>query len=575
MGCSFQIPLRHQLLAVSLLLNLQSCRNTELREEDFPAPGTTGAVELRYTKEGADAVAASLESGRVEKILPALQRAQGMLRPDVKAAIAKCLKHENADVRANAFDLVLPCEVTTGYPLLAERLAPQFPGPFRRGHHRHQSFDSFLPPSTAWDLPELSGPLLNQFEALGEAALPVLVRELKDDNREHRDIAVFLLGKTRSSKAVPFLKEMLDDPEPVVRARALVSLDRIGSTAALNALYSLKDRDDRELVRQAALFLALKGDPRADTLVPNVARNMRELPTPPLNPLRLVTLVPTARSPEHVSIDGNLLFVGGKGALEVFNVSNWAKPERIGRFSVGNQGVEQMVARDGKLWLTAHAEGLFVYGYNEAGDLHHVSSHPMVDWGAHFMMNRNRMLVFSKAPDAQALLFDITPKGPPVLLDSRPAKDLYDCSLTGEFGFFTTASCSGEKIDTAEAISTKAFRWDPSPSGAGFTNEGRLYYLTRDSLTVRDARSANLLGSAPAPRRIGGALAVRGPFAYALLDEIVIYDVSDPTAIKVVSRTPYPVRGRDVYRGLSISERHFSCVGHDGRLLIFELPHNQ
>ena len=69
-------------------------------------------------------------------------------------------------------------------------------------------------------------------------------------------------------------------------------------------------------------------------------------PARPLRAMREQAHV-QASTAEHVVVDGHLAFVGGRTAIEVFDISNIARPEKVGSYRVGEQGVEQMISRGG------------------------------------------------------------------------------------------------------------------------------------------------------------------------------------------------------------------------------------
>lgn len=80
-----------------------------------------------------------------------------------------------------------------------------------------------------------------------------LIAQLSDEKQ--RDIAARALA-ARGTEAVPALLTALGDKEPTARAAAVYALGQCGKNgaSALEKLRTLKEKDDSELVRDAAAF---------------------------------------------------------------------------------------------------------------------------------------------------------------------------------------------------------------------------------------------------------------------------------------------------------------------------------
>ena len=713
-------------------------------EESKEMAGATGGLQLPHSKYEIDALMKQLSSDSTSVILAALPHASGILRPDVKEKIESCLSHSDPMVREAAFDLVLPCEVTSGYPRLAERMSADFPGEFRRGSHKQQDFH-FDPgggslSSYAGELPELSGPDLKKFEAMGEGAIPTLAKMLESGNPEIRDIAVYLLGKVRSSKVVPLMKKMLSDSEEVIKYRALASLGWLEVPEALDTLYDLRTHEDRYIVCQAANSLSWHNDERAldvwktylferggtlseDDVVRNICRfdsrksipflisglaltspamrntcasalrkithedfgadqaawnnwlvasgvgkngiyqilgeqliktksksileqieregatraipyvlatygevrdrpgsgvcisdpamrllsahtvlpdqpglqpasgyppptkeqwsrwlqkNADRLPersplTTATNPLREIGSFSTAGCAKKVTVDDALLFVGGSNSLEMFDMNDVTHPTRIGSYRLDEQGVEQMKAEDGRLWISTHTGGLHLYEYNRAGDIQFVTTITHGS-GMQFIINATRLLVSGKHSDlgSGAKLFDISQPSHPKLLDFCGGVAMRSYYLGGEGGFFTTANWAGSKIELSGAAPIYRM-W---VSGVALAENGHIYCMG-DFLTIRDFDTGKLVGLAPTPQQpFPGAQAfcVWKHYAIASLKGIVIYDVSNPAEIDVVSHTTSPTGASWDCRDFCVTGNHLIGVSYDGLFRVFELP---
>jgi HEAT repeat protein len=145
------------------------------------------------------------------------------------------------------------------------------------------------------------------YVALGERALPSLIRLMKDDDPEARIFAANLLGNIRNRGALPILVEGLRDPdvnvrlastealgkigdadavqplsevlqdEPWVAMAAITSLGDIGGGGALSVLYPCLEMDEYQGITFAAIEKA--GDENAIVyLIPFVDRDeLREL----------------------------------------------------------------------------------------------------------------------------------------------------------------------------------------------------------------------------------------------------------------------------------------------------------
>lgn len=717
-------------------------------DESKEITGASGGLQLPHSKNEIDALLKGLSSEASSEILVALHNAGGILRADVKKKIESCLSHSDPMVQAAAFDLVLPCEVISGYPRLAERLSAGFPGEFKRGSHRHQDFYYDIGGGThtsfTGELPELSGPLLKKFEAMGEGAIPVLTKKLESGNPEIRDIAVYLLGKVRSPKVVPLLGKMLADSEEVIKYRALASLRCLEVPEAFDALYDLRTHEDTYIVYEAANSLSRHQDERAldlwktylferggvlseDDLMRNICRfdsrksipfliqglalsnpgirkncasalnkithqdfgadqaawqdwwvasgigkngiyqilgdqlmktkskfimaeieregdiravpyilatygevrdrpgsgscisapaltllsahsilpeqdrlkptfnipqpskeqwtrwlqkNADRLPvrsplTTATHPLREIGAFSTAGSAQKVTVDGELLFVGGGDSLEVFDIRAVTHPTRIGRYRIEEQGVDQMKAENGRLWISTRMGGLYLYEYNSAGDMHFATAIAYGN-GMHFMMNATRLLALGHHRDLGpgAKLFDISQPAHPKLLDYRDRTAMESCTLEGEGGFFTTANWAGSKIELAGAVPIAGIQSRSYPPGVAFA-ENALMYCMGGSLTIRELGTGKLVGLAPTPRqRFLGAQAfyLWRHYAIASVEGIVIYDVSNPAEIEVVSHTTSPTGTPLDCRDFCVTQNHLITVSYSGLFRVFELP---
>jgi hypothetical protein len=296
----------------------------------------------------------------------------------------------------------------------------------------------------------------------------------------------------------------------------------------------------------------------------------------PFRPAKEIARIPIAACAEHISVDRHLLFVGGRTYLEVFDISDVTRPERIGEYRVDEQGVEQIAATAGRLFLTTHAGTLHVYGYTDQGDLRLISTHSEVRYGAHFMVSARRLLVSNHLyqRNAQAALYDLTGSGAPRLLHVCDASTLQPFSFSGENGFYTTARWDADRISTEGCFPMATVQRSVWPNGAVTADDRWFYCLDHGLLVIRDLRTGRLLGTAPARAPYDGTICVRDKRVFALLESMgmVVYDVFEPSNPKVLSHTPLPGQPGKIYRGLSISGDYLFCANYEGDLLIFEFP---
>ncbi len=274
-------------------------------------------------------------------------------------------------------------------------------------------------------------------------------------------------------------------------------------------------------------------------------------------------------------MDSALLFVGGSNSLEVFDIGQVNHPTRVGSYRLDEQGVEQMKAVDGRLWISTITGGLHLYQYNRAGDIQFVTTITHGS-GMQFMMNATRLLVSGKHRDlgSGAKLFDISQPSDPKLLDHCDGVPMRSFYFGSERGFFTNAIWAGYKIKLSLAAQIYGMQVITHPSGGAFAEKTHMYCLG-DSLTIRDFDTGKLLGVAPTPRQpFPGAKAfcVWKHYAIASLEGIVIYDVSNPAEIEVVSHTTSATGASLDCRDFCVTGNHLIGVSYDGLFRVFELP---
>ena len=103
-----------------------------------------------------------------------------------------------------------------------------------------------VPPAPTYETPEQQA-----VAALKDVSTADLVQKLADDDQ--RAAATRALAQ-RGDAAVPQLLEALENSDPKVRAAAVFALGEIKATAAVAPLTTLAEKDDSEVVRDAARF---------------------------------------------------------------------------------------------------------------------------------------------------------------------------------------------------------------------------------------------------------------------------------------------------------------------------------
>lgn len=66
--------------------------------------------------------------------------------------------------------------------------------------------------------------------------------------------------------------------------------------------------------------------------------------------------------------------MGGFNEFQVFDIRRPGKPARIGKYPLGEQGVGQIHAENGRLWIATYTGGLYLYEYCQAGNLDYVGT---------------------------------------------------------------------------------------------------------------------------------------------------------------------------------------------------------
>jgi hypothetical protein len=118
---------------------------------------------------------------------------------------------------------------------------------------------------------------LDAVNALGmsnsQRVVPTLVKTLKEDATERiRGMSAGYLGSIKGEKAEEALLEVVNDPSPYIRRKAIEALFRIGSDAGLRAVRAAIDDGDPVVKAKAQLFKAKIESPIAEPCCPHLTK---------------------------------------------------------------------------------------------------------------------------------------------------------------------------------------------------------------------------------------------------------------------------------------------------------------
>jgi len=118
---------------------------------------------------------------------------------------------------------------------------------------------------------------LDAVNALGmsnsQRVVPTLVKTLKEDATERiRGMSAGYLGSIKGETAEAALLEVVNDPSPYVRRKAIEALFRIGSDAGLRAVEAALDDGDPVVKAKAQLFKNKMASPIAEPRCPHLTR---------------------------------------------------------------------------------------------------------------------------------------------------------------------------------------------------------------------------------------------------------------------------------------------------------------
>ncbi len=103
-------------------------------------------------------------------------------------------------------------------------------------------------------------------------SVDALLAEARSENKAARSLAIQKLGRLRDRKAVPFLVELLEDPDSQLRVLALEALATLGDPACLGSFLE-RFRDSQPVVVATAAREVVRFDPSA--AVPALMKAMR------------------------------------------------------------------------------------------------------------------------------------------------------------------------------------------------------------------------------------------------------------------------------------------------------------
>jgi hypothetical protein len=137
--------------------------------------------------------------------------------------------------------------------------APEAPASPMDAHARARELARELPFNTYQE----RGRILDELEALGKPAVPVLVAELRSQDAAVREGAADTLGKIASLRAVDGLVAAFPDASSRVRGSVVEALGAIGDPRAVPHLIGMLDDENGAVANDAMDALGEIGDPRA------------------------------------------------------------------------------------------------------------------------------------------------------------------------------------------------------------------------------------------------------------------------------------------------------------------------
>lgn len=119
---------------------------------------------------------------------------------------------------------------------------------------------------------------LDAVNALGmsnsQRVVPTLARTLREDPTERiRGMSAGYLGSIKGAEAEAALLEVVHDPSPFIRRKAIEALFRIGNEKGLRAVEAALDDGDPVVKARAQLFKAKMESPIAEPRCPHLTRH--------------------------------------------------------------------------------------------------------------------------------------------------------------------------------------------------------------------------------------------------------------------------------------------------------------
>lgn len=188
------------------------------------------------------------------------------------------------------------------------------------------------------------------------AAQATVNTEIRSEVSAQRARAVYITGAYGAVQSLD-LVPMLEDPSPLVRANAVISMGQIGQPEFIDPLIDCLGRGD--LVQGASNALCRYG---ADLLGP-VAERLRDHPPPPTVQLRLLRIIERVATPEAVALlmietDIPNTLVRSHAILSLWRIARQPDNPRPPRDWVRNHLLDEIERLNRYQDIEAHCQGL-------------------------------------------------------------------------------------------------------------------------------------------------------------------------------------------------------------------------
>lgn len=164
----------------------------------------------------------------------------------------------------------------------------------------------------------------NELIALGENAMPILIKACQDSNKHVRLLAAYVLGNINDGSAIPALMQILsDDPYAPARLMAVEALGRLGAREALDTVQAATEDESAYVINAAnwALPLVKKGE--------DIGNVLRDIVASTFDKSKIASAIVGKPAPDFTVTDdsGETVrladFRGKKNVALIFLLADW------------------------------------------------------------------------------------------------------------------------------------------------------------------------------------------------------------------------------------------------------------